>query len=73
MSSCWHSSLEILNSQFEEMFNAIFIGALKRLHRAKERKNLFNGEQGSFVIAFGHGGFVDFSLLIVAEGLAGKT
>jgi len=53
--------LKVLDRHFQKMFDAIFIGAVQRLHRAKERENLFNGEQGSLVIGFRHGDAYNFS------------
>ena len=46
---------KFLNRHFQEMFDTIFIRALQRLHRAKKRENLFNGEQCGFGIGFRHG------------------
>jgi len=48
------SVLKVLDSHFQEMFDAILVRAFQRLHRAKERENLFYGEQGGFVIGFRH-------------------
>ena len=52
----WPTSvLKVIDRHLQEMFDAIFVSAFQRLHRAKERENLFNGEQGGFVIGFRHG------------------
>ena len=48
------SLLKVLDRHFQEMFDAILVRAFQRLHRAKERENLFYGEQGGFVIGFRH-------------------
>ena len=48
------SLLKVFDRHFQEMFDAILVRAFQRLHRAKERENLFYGEQGSFVIGFRH-------------------
>jgi cation transport regulator ChaB len=44
------SVLKAIDRHLQDMFDAIFVSAFQRLHRAKERENLFNGEQGGLVI-----------------------
>ena len=42
--------LEVFDSHFQQVLNAVLVGAFQRLYRAKERENFFNGEQGGIVI-----------------------
>jgi cation transport regulator ChaB len=46
------SILKVIDRHLQDMFDAIFVSAFQRLHRAKERENLFNGGHGGLVIGF---------------------
>jgi len=55
------SFLKAFHGHIQQMLDAVFVGPLKSLYRAKKREDFFNGKQSGLVIGVQHSGDYLFS------------